>query len=125
MSQAARKSNEAHRTGRKRPEWSRGRTLSLSARGDTTVSHGPLQRLLEDALIEANCARAEASVQTEGKVLNTAADATNAVVADKTGDHLAHCPRALPQLQTKGPCPDSRVLRSASHSGLSFGSSNG
>ncbi len=28
------------------PDWSRGRTLSPSARGDTTDSHGPLQRLL-------------------------------------------------------------------------------
>ena len=99
MSQAACESNEARQSLPKRPDWSRGaHTLFPRARGDTTVSHGPLQRLLEDALIEANCARAEASVQTEGKVLNTAADATNAVIADKSGDHLAHCPRALLQL---------------------------
>src|ERR1700733_298226 len=29
------------------PNWSRGRTISSRARGDTTDSHGPLQRLLE------------------------------------------------------------------------------
>ena len=29
------------------PDWSRGRTLSFSARGDVTERHGPLQRLLE------------------------------------------------------------------------------
>jgi hypothetical protein len=29
------------------PDWSRGRTLSSSARGDTTDAHGPLQRLLD------------------------------------------------------------------------------
>jgi len=28
------------------PDWSRGRTLSSSARGDTTEHHGTLQRLL-------------------------------------------------------------------------------
>jgi hypothetical protein len=28
------------------PDWSRGRTVSSSARGDTTALHGPLQRLL-------------------------------------------------------------------------------
>src|SRR5580658_3326941 len=28
------------------PDWSRGCTISLSTRGDTTVHHGPLQRLL-------------------------------------------------------------------------------
>jgi hypothetical protein len=27
-------------------DWSRGRIMSLSARGDTTERHGPLQRLL-------------------------------------------------------------------------------
>jgi len=32
------------------PDWSRGRTLSPRARGDTTDSHGPLQRLLERML---------------------------------------------------------------------------
>ena len=35
------------------PDWSRGCTLSSSTRGDTTELHGPLQRLLEDAFIEA------------------------------------------------------------------------
>ena len=29
------------------PDWSRGRTIPLSARGDTTHVHGSLQRLLE------------------------------------------------------------------------------
>jgi hypothetical protein len=29
------------------PHWSRGRTLSYGARGDTTDPHGTLQRLLE------------------------------------------------------------------------------
>jgi hypothetical protein len=29
------------------PDWSRGRTLSSRARGDTTDSHSPLQRLLD------------------------------------------------------------------------------
>jgi hypothetical protein len=28
------------------PDWSRGRTIFPSARGDTTALHGPLQRLL-------------------------------------------------------------------------------
>jgi hypothetical protein len=46
MSQAARRSNEAHRSLRERPDWSRGRTILPSARGDTTEHHGPLQRLL-------------------------------------------------------------------------------
>ena len=32
------------------PDWSRGRTLSSRARGETTDSHGPLQRLLEGSL---------------------------------------------------------------------------
>src|SRR5215469_18829750 len=30
------------------PDWSRGCTLSFRTRGDTTDSHGPLQRLLGD-----------------------------------------------------------------------------
>jgi hypothetical protein len=29
------------------PDWSRGRTLSSRARGETTAHHGPLQRLLD------------------------------------------------------------------------------
>jgi len=29
------------------PDWSRGCTLSSGTRGDTTDSHGPLQRLLD------------------------------------------------------------------------------
>ena len=29
------------------PDWSRGCILSSGTRGDTTVAHGPLQRLLE------------------------------------------------------------------------------
>jgi hypothetical protein len=28
------------------PDWSRGRTVTTRARGETTVLHGPLQRLL-------------------------------------------------------------------------------
>ena len=62
MSQAACESNEARQSLPKRPDWSRGaHTVFPRARGDTTDVHGPLQRLLEDALIEAT-ARAEASV---------------------------------------------------------------
>jgi len=47
MRQAALRSNEALQALPMRPDWSRGRTISRSARGDTTESHGPLQRLLE------------------------------------------------------------------------------
>jgi hypothetical protein len=46
MPQAALTSNEALQALPKRPDWSCGRTLSPSARGDTTELHGPLQRLL-------------------------------------------------------------------------------
>ncbi len=38
--------NEALKTQRMRPDWSRGRTIFPSARGDTTALHGPRQRLL-------------------------------------------------------------------------------
>ena len=47
MPQAALRSNEALRARRARREMRRGRTLSSSARGDTTAYHGPLQRLLD------------------------------------------------------------------------------
>jgi hypothetical protein len=45
--QAAHRSNEACLVAAVRPDGSRGRTLSPRARGDTTDSHGPLQRLLD------------------------------------------------------------------------------
>ncbi len=51
MRQAALSSNEALRARPMRPDWSRGRTISPSARGDTTVLHGPLQRLLDGRIL--------------------------------------------------------------------------
>ncbi len=47
LGQAALTSNEALHARPMRPDWSRGRTISPSARGDTTAPHGPLERLLE------------------------------------------------------------------------------
>ena len=50
MPQAAVRSTEALQAVPMRPDWSRGRTISPSARGDTTAPHGPLQRLLGGTL---------------------------------------------------------------------------
>src|SRR5258708_18880906 len=47
MPQAALRSTEALQALPMRPDWSRGRTISPSTRGDTTDSQGPLQRLLD------------------------------------------------------------------------------
>jgi hypothetical protein len=50
MAEAAHKANGALRADRERPIKRRGCTLSSRTRGDTTDSHGPLQRLLDVGL---------------------------------------------------------------------------
>src|SRR5205823_12560934 len=46
-------------------DWSRGRILSSSARGDTTDFHGPLQRLLDfECLLRLNIDQAHLELKT-------------------------------------------------------------
>jgi len=89
--------------------------LPRPRRGHTGRSRTP-PTIVRGRVHRSYCARAEAYAQTGGKVLNTAAEATHAVVADKSSDDLAHCPRAPLQLQSKGRRPSSWVLPAASHS---------
>ena len=63
------------------PDWSRGRTLPFRAHGETTDSHGPLQRLLEVTLTDHHCARAvQAPQANEGFPVKRAPEATNKAV---------------------------------------------
>jgi hypothetical protein len=69
------------------PDWSRGRTLSSSARGDTTDSHGPLQRLLEVTLTGDHCARVAPMPQpkaTQSRAKRATALGTKPIRASRT-----------------------------------------
>ena len=54
------------------PDWSRGRTLSSSARGDTTDSHGTLQRWLEGLSMTTSTISSAVTVSTVTRVSTTA-----------------------------------------------------
>jgi hypothetical protein len=68
----------------------------------------------------AHCARAEQQAQTSGKVLSTAAGATNTAPTDSDADNLTNRPRVLLQFQTKGLCLGSQHLSLSLHSRVSL-----
>jgi len=66
------------------PDWSRGCTLSSSTRGDTTELHRPLQRLLEDAFIEATvrARRSQCNERRQGVAITDRSPAASARTRD-------------------------------------------
>jgi hypothetical protein len=100
-------------SGRARaPDWSRGRTLSSRARGDTADCHSPLQRWLEDALIEATvrarnlrCKR-ELPKATNPATLSAGTAATNRSYRRQRCWRLPHLPaRAQVEVLNEGSWP--------------------
>jgi hypothetical protein len=82
------------------PARRRGRTLPSSARGaNQTTHHGPLQRLLEfapiEATVRARIPRRKPCIRlNEIAALSTATAAANAAEAEPSTDHPKQCPHA-------------------------------